>query len=163
MAETRQLQHSSSNWHNVTIYFSFVFPNPHPVFVSPHKSSHHPVDTLSPLSLYHLANPSPPHHHITLSPHHLVTTSPCHLVTLSPLHLYHPNTTSLSTKTPYCPITLNVLVLSLSCPCPCPVLVLSLSLSCPCPCLDLDLSHLCIPLSIPFLGHCICPSLVPIL
>ena len=58
---------------------------------------HRPVDTLSPLSPYHLANLSPlsPHHHIILSPHHLIPTSSLslsspHLVLVLTSSLYSP-------------------------------------------------------------------------
>ena len=66
------------------------------------------------------------------SPCHLVTLPPCHFFTLSPHPHPHPH--------------LHLVLIF--------VCTLSLSLSSPHP-------HPHIPLSIPFLGHCICPSLIP--
>ena len=105
--------------------------------------------------LHHLVNPPPqppcnpttlsPCHHVTLSPCHHIASSPCHLITLSPCHLATSSLRhdTLSTKAPYCLITLSSLPLSLpsplSSPSPsCPLLVLVLasssSSSSPCPC-----------------------------
>ena len=78
-----------------------------------------------------------------ISPRHHVTSitfatssllSPHHHITLSPLHL----------------ALILALILIL-------VLILASSLPHPCPC---PFPHLCIPLSIPFLGHHICSSLI---
>ena len=123
----------------VTIYFSFVSSRPHPVFILPHHCHY----LTSPHLLCHLITLSPchlvisPHCHIvTLSSHYITTLSPCHLTTSPSYHLFD-----------------HIPSLSFS-PCPCLVLVPTLSLSSFLPCL-------CILLRIPFLGHCICPSLAP--
>ena len=98
-------------------------------------------------SYLHLAITSPPCHLITLSPHHPTISSPCHLTTaLSPCYL---DLTSTS------PLPSSCLVLILVSP---PSSSLTSISSRPC-----LISYLCIPLSIPFLEHCILPSLVPVL
>ena len=116
----------------VTIYFSFVSSSLHPVFFPPCN---------------HLATQSTPYHLVTTStPHHPITPSPC--------HLYHLISVFISSL-PH-PHPCLILALALPLPCPCPHLVLVLVLS-----LSSLLPHPCIPLSIPFLRHCISPSLVP--
>ena len=117
------------------LQFTFSLP-PSPSLVIPHR--------ILPLHPHHLVTLSPCHlfTRITSTPRHpiaLIAFSPCHHVTLLPYHFI-------------------ALVLALVLPCPCP---------CPCPHLNLilasylDLFRLRIPLSIPFLGHCILPSLAP--
>ena len=124
--------------------------------------------TSTTLQPYHLVN------HITMSPYHLVTLSPCHPITLSPCHLATFSLTSplrhdtlhQGTLLSYHPIDLASflplslpLPLSSSSPRPRLILVLILASSSSSPRL---ISYLCTPLSIPFLGPCILPILIPV-
>ena len=107
-------------------------PSPPP---QPHLASSHLI-TMSPCYLHHLVTSitlSPP------SPCHPITLLPCHPITLSPLSPHH-----------------LITIFTSPCLCPCPHLILVLTLSFSSP-----LLHLHISLSISFLGHCICPSLIP--
>ena len=137
-----------------------------PCYNLPFLCLHHPVSSHL-IALFHLVTPSPrhpitspPHHlftHITTTPHHLVissysiTQTPYHPITLSLYHsiTLHQDTTSLSTKAPHHSPPCHPIALSLYC--------LILVSSHPHPHFNLDFFHLCIPLSIPFLGHCTCP------
>ena len=157
---------------SVTIYLSLFHPASLDLIVtSPPRclittSPHHPTN----LSPYHLTTLLSCHH--TASPPcHPVTTLPlCHLVISSP---GHPAVSPSPPRT--CPRLILVLTSYLSSPrnssSPCPRLVLVPPLSSSC--LRLVLAsflssphlvyYLRIPLSIPFLGHSIPLSLVPVL
>ena len=134
---------------------------PYPDCVSSNNtlSPCHPVPSLPPhlntSTSYCLISLSPRNHLTTLPspPCHLITSSPpWYLITLSPSH---PTISSSP-----CPRLILVLALSLSLPCPCLVLILTSSPSSSSPRL---ISYLRISLSIPFLGHSILLSLVPVL
>ena len=109
---------------------------------------------------------NPPCHLVTLSPCHLVTLSPCHHVTSSPCHLVTSSPHHLDISSTHHSIHLDLDLdlassSSLSSPHPHPhlILVLVLASSSSSPRL---FSYLCTPLSIPFLGPYILPTLIPV-
>ena len=104
---------------------------------------------------------NPPHHLVTSSSCHHITMSPCHLITLSPCHLITVSLRHLITHHLDISLTLHSIALDLTLPStlPCLDLILVLASSSPRPHL---ISYLCTPLSIPFLGPCILPTLIPV-
>ena len=151
---------------SVTILFS-------PSFSRIHSASPRHLVTAPPRQL---VTPSP-HHLVTAPPRQLVTPSPHHLVTASPHHLdislthhsidlVHASTSSLSSSSSSSsssprPRPRFIFVLTPSTPRPRPrprfIFVLTSSSSSP-----RLVSYLCTPLSIPFLGPCILPTLIPV-
>ena len=125
----------------------FTFPFSSLTSTQPHLILSSPRNHLTTPPSHHLIT-SPPCCLVTLSPHHLAALSPCHLVTSSlPCHLV----TSTSPQPRPRPHLILILISPSSS---------SLTLISSHPRL---ISYLRIPLSIPFLEHCILPSLVPVL